>query len=257
MRLFLLGMIIVTRGLVASAQQTQQEIADALRTAPPAKKGGIIATISGIPAQERQPILINAVIEEADRYRRELDQRRLAIREGKALPRAADEGEYLFQVLDTLAQHHNSAVVRPPVAFIGTGNRVMDAIADFGDQAIADVLVVASSRNDDAAGPAMLTLKKMLERSSVRYPLSTDSRRRIVGLASDSLRGTQTFAVVLPAVLLAVATGDPVLIQRVKVLASDDRAVRELGINDQGRIQGVRFTARTALAERGIVTGHT
>lgn len=251
-----LGISILTAGLIASAQQSQADLAAALRTAPPDKKAGIIGTISEIPAQERQPILINAVIEEADRYRRELDQRRLAIREGKALPPRADEGEYLFMVLDTLAQHHDPIVVKPLVAFIASGNRVTDAIADFGEDAVSDVLIVASGGNDDAAaGSAMWTLKKMLERASVRRPLTADSRRRITGVASDRFRGTQTAAILSPAVRLAVATGDPVLIQRVKVLASDDRAVRELGINDPGRIRGIRFAARTALAERGIETG--
>lgn len=203
MKFFLLGICFLTAALIASAQQSQLDLADALRTAPEDKRAGVIASIWEIPAQKRQPYLVNAVVEEADRLRQDLEQRR----EGRTLPPLADEGEYLFQVLDTLAQHDSSVVIRPLVAFIATGNRVMDAIADFGEAAVTDVLIVASSRNHDGdAGAAIGTLRKMLERGSVRHPLSADSRRRIAGIASDRLRGNQTFAIVLPAVQLAVAT---------------------------------------------------
>lgn len=255
MRLFFVGVGIATAGLIAFAQQPQQELAPPLRTAGPDTRAGALAAVGGIPQQEPQSDLVYA-LEAADGLRRDLEQRRLAILAGKPLAPSPDLGEYLFAVVNRLAQFHDPAVLGPLMAFINTGTRAMDAIADFGEEAVAEVLIVASARSDVAdAGSAMLTLKRMLERVSVRHPLSADSKRRITGVANDGLRGSQTFGILFPAIQLAVATGDPVLIQRVKRLASDERAATELGIVDQRQIQALRALASKALAARGIDTG--
>jgi hypothetical protein len=63
-----------------------------------------------------------------------------------------------------------------------------------------------------------------------RSSLSSSSRRRIRDLARDRLHGVQGVGVILRAMELAVTTNDVELVSRVRQLAVDRDALRNLGI---------------------------
>src|SRR6266536_1792723 len=224
-------------GLVSmpSAQEpSQSTLASALQSGSESGRFTAIKVIKAIRVEDRQPYLLSALVNEASRLELDLQHRRAeAANPGAATPAA--ESEYLFQVLETLAEHHDAVVIQPLLAFIGTGNRVMDAVADFGEDVAADVLALSQPGSDGGdAASGLLTLEKMLERPSVRKPLSADSKRRIADVANTHLHtGNQKPFVVAAAIRLGVATGDAALIALVKRLALDDRATQELGFLDE------------------------
>ncbi len=99
----------------------------------------------------------------------------------------------------------------------------------------------------------LLTLEKMLERPSVRKPLSADSKRRIADAANTHLHtGNQKPSVVAAAIRLGVATGDAALIAVVKRLAHDDRATQEVGAFDERSRNFIHTMAAKTLEVRGI-----
>jgi hypothetical protein len=106
------------------------------------------------------------LIEELQRLQRELSEGRVLRESGEALAPARDESEYLFKVLDIVSQYGDSIVIDPLDAFIGTGNRVIDAVARFGEPAVTRV--VAQAEGPDVT-PALLTLRRMIDRP-VRAP---------------------------------------------------------------------------------------
>jgi hypothetical protein len=165
------------------------------------------------------------------------------------LPPAADEGEYLFALLDTVAQHEDLLVLPSLLSFVGTGTRVINAIADFGEEAVSQTLVIAATSPSPQDDPsmAMEVLKRMLEREAVRKPLSAASKRRIVDLASTRLSPGESVAVITASLRLAVATRDRALIGRVEELAASDRAAFRLGILREDERRSIQGSARRAL----------
>jgi hypothetical protein len=164
------------------------------------------------------------------------------------------DGERLYWVLDALAKYETPEVLPALVAFIENGGPVPNALADFGEQAVPALLVIETGNDGLAAWSALSIFAKMFTRPSVRHPLSSDSRKKIIGIARARLRDQPKFAVGLPAVRLAVATREPDLIERVKLIATDERLATELAGGEPGRANGLRRFAAQSLKEAGFST---
>jgi len=240
----------LTKTLSAQTVDDHAQLAEALRNAQIDHRFEMLLPITAIPAGAREPVLANALIEEAIRLHDEMVQRREAIRGGERLAPVAEEGAYMFQVADALAQDKSFAALPALLLLISAGRPPVQAIADFGDPAVPYVLALAIGNEPEEESAALLTLECMLTRVTLRAPLSASSRSRIVDIARSKLYGVQDPGVGIPAVRLAVATRDPALVKRVRQLIADWRIANELGLSDKA--YGLRFAARKALEDAGL-----
>lgn len=166
---------------------------------------------------------------------------------GQTPPPSDNESEYLFALLDVMSDSEDPSALDRLIEFIGTGNRVINAVAAFGEDAVPRLEQLVET--DTETVPALLALRRMLT-VPPRSPLSEQSRRAISALALSRLSGTQQVGVVVAASELAVATGDRAGVERVRQLAADGSAVGDLGITKPGEVDLVRGRLRDALARR-------
>jgi hypothetical protein len=243
--------------VAGAALQSQRQGAERAMLADPlceavTTRPDMVAGIRSIPVEERDAADLDALLSEVASVRAYYDCRGAIINAGKVLPKSAIDGEDVFQLLDTIAQHHTPRVIGALVLFIGSGNRVTTAIAEFGEQAIAELLVVADGDDPLDVGGALFTFHKMLTVRSVRHPLSANSRAQIIERVRRRLSGPQGYAIAMPAIRLAVATRDPSLLQRVKALAADPRVASDLGIENEERRQALRNFAAKELRDAEV-----
>jgi hypothetical protein len=116
-------------GINAQAQQLalldQQQLQSKLTQGTPDERDAAIEGILLIPANQRSPATLSALISEADRLTGELEQRAAALSAGRHLEPLADEGAYLFQIQEALCQSDDPRVIRPLAAQI-SGNTYAD-----------------------------------------------------------------------------------------------------------------------------------
>lgn len=239
-------------GTAAYAQPPVDEasVVAALANGSAEERTAAVAAIRQVPVAERSAAVLNALLQELDRLHQHLEDRQLALLTGQPLAPSADHSEYLFNVLDVVCQQKDdSAIIRPLLPFVGTGNRVVDTLAAFGELAVADVSAIAESglASQSDVHSALLVLRRMLERPGID-PLSAQSRARVRKIAGDRLTGSQKDTVVMMAIDLAVASGDPQLVQRVQQLARDPAAVQNLGIGETETVAAIQKRAGAALA---------
>src|SRR5256885_14164062 len=98
--------------------RSHADLANALVNGTDLNRFSAIAAIKAIPAIDRESYLVAAMTTELTRLASDLEQRRLAIADGKPLLAADDEGAYLFQVLDILAEHEDPVVIPALTNFI-------------------------------------------------------------------------------------------------------------------------------------------
>ena len=237
----------------AQTQPDQVQIASTLANGSPDERTAAITAVRNISVPQRTPLLVSALVQELDRLRHEQEQRQLALQTGLPLPPSSEQGEYLFSVIEVVTQHKDPVFIRPLMPFIGTGNKVVNSIAAFGELAAADVAAIAASglSSPTDVHSALFTLRRMLEQPS-EYSLSPRSTRLIIDVAKQRLTGIQKPAVIIEAVDLAVATGDLELIQRVQMLAGNQAAVNRLGISEPTLVADIQKKATVALAARGL-----
>lgn len=245
-KLLMCGLVLVATSSLAQPVD-QARLVERLANGTNTERQAAINGIRRIPVAQREVIVVSALIEEVARLKGESSQRLLALQEGKRVPPVADEGEYLFSLMDTLAQHRDPIVLPSLLAFM-VGKPVLNAIADFGEDAVDAVLVRAASNDvQDDPAMAMEVLSRMLERSGVRQPLSANSRRRLVDLAGARIAPGESVAIVSAAIRLAGATRHPALRSRLQELASSDQAVARLGVASDDHRRILRRDAARAL----------
>ena len=256
-RLVAVAILVVTAvplHAVAQSRPSDPELVEALANGSASERTAALDSIRRIPVKERGTMILPALLQELDRLRQQLQERQLALQTGQALPPSADHGEYLFNVIDLAAQHTDDVRIVPGLLpFIGTGNRVINTLAGFGERAVQDVLLVASS---PASSPtdvhsALLTLQRIVERQPPAS-LTASARKQIAQAAIDHLSGGHNDTVVVAAIGLAGASGDPQALQRVKALASDQGALQRLGITDPTVAGNIQRQAAAVLRARGL-----
>jgi hypothetical protein len=239
---------------VAQSQPSDAVLVEALANGSPSERTAALDSIRGIPVRERGPMILPALIQELERLRQQLQERQFALQTGQPLPPAADHGEYLFNVIDLVAQHTDDVrIVSALLPFIGTGNRVINTLAGFGERAVQDVVLVASSplSSPTDVHSSLLTLQRIVE----RHPpgaLTASARKQIAQAAVDHLSGGHKDTVVVAAIGLAGASGDPQALQRVRALAADQGAVQRLGITDPAVVGNIQRQAASVLRARGL-----
>ncbi len=243
--------VFVTCGGTAYTQEPFDEasVVSALANHSAEERTAAVGAIKKLPVAQRSESVVGALLQELERLRQQLEERQLALLTGQPLAPSADHGEYLFSVLDVVTQHKDDvSIIRPLLPFIGTGNRVVDTLAGFGELAVADVTAVAESglATQLDVHSALLVLRRMLERPG-NHPVGASSKAQIAKVATERLSGAQKDTVVMMAIDLAVASGDPQLLQRVQQLARDPAAVQKFGIGDAASNAAIQKRAYDAI----------
>lgn len=251
----LLGLLlaITCTGLVrpAGAQVDPTSLANALRSGSPQQQRRAAQAIVAMPVSQRGVVIRSAVIEALQREQDDLEDRQAVIRAGGTVTPVPDHGEYLFRLLEVLVEYDDPANIRHLVPFIGTGNRVINALAAFGEQSLPAIATVAGSSGamEREVSSALRALGKIQSRQGKH--LSDSARQRIIEVVRQRLSGVQGPTVVMTAIDLALDVGDPGLEDRVRQLAEDADVVRSLGIPDeQGLVDLVQNHAKSALKRR-------
>jgi hypothetical protein len=172
-----------------------------------------------------------------------------ALSRGETVAPTDELGEHLADVLDAVCGFDDPAIVKPLLPFLGTGNRVVESVARFGEYSVEQIAAFVDSPASEAIGAssALFTLR-VIQRSQ---PLSTAGRATIIRIAGQRLEGQQAAAVIEQALELAIATGDTRLAERVKTLARDSSQMRALvtpGSSDGSIVDHLQRKARSLLA---------
>lgn len=251
MRAILVSIIAFSVSGIAFAQVTSQsDLAARLSFGDPAVRRESAMQLKSIPVAIREPIVLEALVGELARIEQELGERRIALDEGRQPPSVGEEaGEYLFALLDVVADYNDPRALKSMLPFIGTGVRVMNAVATFGESAVPDLVAMARSvdpRDDPTA--AVEVLRRIVVLGNAEAPLSPQSTTAIVTLSQDLLRDSSSVAKLEAALHLAAATRDPALTTLVTEFASGIAAASRLGITDDRSKNSLRLAAQRALA---------
>ncbi len=165
----------------------------------------VLYEVREIKPQDREPVLINYIREEVARWLR-----------------YQDDTTRIPLIVGMLAEDHDPVVIPLLVGAAHFWPGAPEAAADFGEDALAEA-IAAVNTNEIKAYAALLILEMMMERRTVRKPLSSSARARITALIGSKLRGRQELTVAMTAIYLAAKSGNPELVARVKQLAQDAR----------------------------------
>jgi hypothetical protein len=207
----------------------------------------VLYEVRKIKPQDREPVLVNYIRDDVARWLRYNTAGYQAWRDGKqaAVPETGnDDTERFPLVVGMLAEDHDPVVIPLLVGASHIWAGASEAVADFGEDALDEVIAVVTT-NEHNAWAALNILELMVERRTVRKPLSAPARARIAAVIDSKLRGRQELTGALTAIHIAARSGDPNLVARVKQLAQD---ARELS-GDSEEVEQFQQAATDALAE--------
>jgi hypothetical protein len=211
-----------------------------------------IQTLRRIPLQQRDHAILEALTQELDRLAQMVRAREAALASGQSLTNEEGIGEYLGEVIEAVAQYKDPSIIRPLLPFVGTGSIVANAIADFGNEGVADLAASISNNAGDDSNVmgALLILRRIVERQAL-HPITAAAKQRVVAITRQRLSGIQNPDVLASAAELAVATGDEGLIRNVRQLIDDPAEIRRHGISDAKQTTFIRSKVAAALEARG------
>ncbi len=190
------------------------------------------------------------VAQELVRMNAEVARRQDNLARGISEPGAPAIGEYMGQLVQACAGTDDPVVIDGLLGAIDTGNMATSALARFGSTVLARVVEIANDeRNPLKAFSALETLTKML----ATHTVNSEEIGRVIAIARRGMSGEHSVFVWTAIVRLAVATGDPVLLDDVRAIASGTRAVPVAPSDisgERGRAT-IRRVAQGALAARG------
>jgi hypothetical protein len=197
----------VMLGAQAQEQPSQEFMVRILKSTgtPTDVKLRVLYEARKIKPQDREPVLVNYIRDEVARWLR-----------------YHENTPCIPLIVGMLAEDHDPMVIPLLLGAAHFWPAASEAAADFGEDALDDV-IAAVNTNEIRAYASLLVLEMMMERHTVRKPLSSSARARIAALIDSMLRGRQELTVALAAINLAVKSGNPELIARVKQLAQDAR----------------------------------
>ncbi|MGH7528753.1 MAG: hypothetical protein ACREMN_00060 [Gemmatimonadales bacterium] len=243
---FLLVTTLLACGVTSlGAQVSQQVLAQQLLGSNRAERDRALAQVQAIGPQNIGAQLREALITLLDRSNRivlEAEKRQQALDN-------YEDPEFIAHLAHVVSQLEDPRAIPALAGALGSGSTlVTDALADFGEPAVPDVVRVVTSPDSpySAVDEGLLALRFMVEGRGGR--LSARTLDRIRDAAKQRLTGKQSFTTVWQAIDLAVALRDAELRRIVESLAADGDAVAALGIDNPEIIELTRQRAAGRLA---------
>src|SRR6266550_7438433 len=145
LRILMLAVIALAMPELSWADQSPDGLiaGTTFKTGTPLQKYGALASIRAIPIDKRDPSVLIALLDELNHLDHQRQEQRAAMVAGTPVAPPEDEGDYLLSVLELVVEYKDPRIIRPLLPFITTGNKVIDAIAGFGELSVADVAAVA------------------------------------------------------------------------------------------------------------------
>jgi hypothetical protein len=158
--------------------------------------------------------------------------------------------EYYFELIDAVAAIPDTMAIRPLAGALGTGSMVRRGLLSHGGSAVEGVIAEAASRRNqpDLTASGLTTLREIL--STKGLVLSEAARRATIAFAAEHLAHSSHGSVLMEAVALAVATGDPGLREDVTKLSQSRDEIARRGIRDERWVKLVQERAAAALESR-------
>src|SRR5689334_17782985 len=128
--------VVVVGGAEAQTILDQSHVRSTFANGSDAARAEMISQIRAIAPRNRPKWVLSELFNELNRLRRYLDDRLAAIEKGTPLPPEEDHGEYLIDVLSTVCEYDDPSIIGPLLPFIGSGNVLMNKLANFGDLAV-------------------------------------------------------------------------------------------------------------------------
>jgi len=156
-----------------------------------------------------------------------------------------DDPEFFARLTEAVIELHDPRSIDALVGVLGTGStRTPIALADFWELAAPKVLAVAeASDNAFQVDHALIALRCMVEHIR-EHPLSDETLETVANLAEQRLTDPQLLAsngvILMKAIDLAVALGDPRLRKLVESIASDADAIRSRGVRGPDLVERVQ-----------------
>lgn len=226
------------------ATPSQQDLLEMLRSEDRAASVAAVSWISRMGPASVNPELVLALMAELERANAlEAETRR----QGVALATRMNPESYGF-LQRVVAQTNDPRTI--PVLAQALGNfGLVPFLVDYGELAAPDVLDVVTDPESDlyAVGDGLRILRMMIENQEAQ-PLTDETLIRIRDAAEQRLTGPQYFTTVYYAIDLAGVLADPVLTQKLKLIAAYDTEVYALGIEDPDTIARIQQRVADRLA---------
>jgi hypothetical protein len=213
----------------------QHAIAEKLLSGSDREKSVAVAMARDLPADAVTPqlrmALIEALTQENVRHRAHSD------RMYSGQPSTLPYPEFRMDVAEILIPFKLTAAIPALAGALGMGPIISNALADFGNQAVAPVLsVLASARSGGAIHDGLLTLRFLVEDRAQR-PLTAASlagiQREIEKRLTDQVRADGLGVTYLwYAIDVAAVMNEPGLRRHLEALAADVAASKGRGVSD-------------------------
>jgi hypothetical protein len=147
-----------------------------------------------------------------------------------------------------VAQTNHPSTIPALVQALGNAG-LIPYLVDYGEVAAPAVLDLVTNPESHyyAVNDGLRVLRLMVENQSAK-PLSAETLARIRAAAEQRLTGAQYFTTIYYAIDLAGVLADPVLTQKLELLAVYDSEVFALGIEDPDTIAAIQQRAADRLA---------
>jgi hypothetical protein len=209
------------------------------------KRFDAASAILGLPADQRKPATVAAVVREIQRLQRLKGK---GVEELPATVKDRNAAQTYYDNLVDIASESTDPIVIPAlIAAADDGDAALGALAEFGETALPQMLAVLKRDAEPEHAQGLLyAIGLMFERQS---PLKPESRASIVDVDRRYLSAGQS-EVVESAIDLAVLLNEPALVSRLSTIAHA-RSEKDAGLSltDPHNLSRVAGTARAALAE--------
>ncbi|MFN8062929.1 MAG: hypothetical protein U0Q12_27505 [Vicinamibacterales bacterium] len=194
----------------------------------------------------RSKELVDAGIAELVRMNAEVARRRTSPPEGIVGSTDPAIGEYYGDVVQMVAGCEDVAAIPALVGALSTGNMVIKALARFGEQALPQVLAVATADNRDNVVRLSSAIRAL--QFMVVQPISAVSRARIMASVRPRLEGRQQEGVWMAALDFAAASKDPGLLESLRSVAATGVSLAQVEDGEQETANRIQAHAERALA---------
>ena len=164
------------------------------------------------------------------------------------------QGENFLELIKLVIRYAGADGIPVLMRTLHTGGNAQQALADFGEPVAAPILEAWHSRPVERRARATLArrwsgLLGALALLVDRGDLGGETLRDINSVAREALEDPDNVDVLIAAIPLTLALGNPALVAQVEAMADDPEEIRRRGIEDQWSVGFIGKVARRRLEE--------